>query len=136
MIPLPISDEQKDELIAYLPPEYADSKRLDAWIMGASHHVSACYFKKAYVYALSLLVCHLAALESRGTDGDAGAVTSKREGDISVSYGSTKGDDDDAWLSSTSFGQQFLLLRKQYSPRPGVTGAVRMQGFCGGNVIR
>ena len=56
MIPLPIDDQQKAELVAYLPQEYAQSPRLDAWILGASHHVGACYFKKAYVYALSLMV--------------------------------------------------------------------------------
>ena len=121
MIPLPIDDKQKAELVQYLPQEYAQSPRLDAWILGASHHVGACYFKKAYVYALSLMVAH---------------ITSKREGDIAVSFGSTKSEGDDGWLSSTSFGQQFLLLKKQYSPRPQVTGAIRLQGFCGGHPIR
>ena len=106
MIPLPIDDKQKAELVQYLPQEYAQSPRLDAWILGASHHVGACYFKKAY------------------------------EGDIAVSFGSTKSEGDDGWLSSTSFGQQFLLLKKQYSPRPQVTGAIRLQGFCGGHPIR
>lgn len=136
MIPLPITDEQKEELVAYLPEDYAESARLDAWIVGASHHVGKCYFQKAYIYALSLVVAHIAALENRGSDGDAGTVTGKREGDISVSYASTKGNSDDAWLSSTSFGQQFLLLKKQYSPRPGVTGGVRFRGFCGGNPVQ
>lgn len=136
MIPLPIDDKQKAELVAYLPQEYAQSPRLDAWILGASHHVGACYFKKAYVYALSLMVAHIAALEARGSDGEAGAIASKREGDIAVSFGSTKSEGDDGWLSSTSFGQQFLLLKKQYSPRPQVTGGVPLRGFCGGHPIR
>lgn len=136
MIPLPITDEQKEELVAYLPEDFAESQRLDAWILGASHHVGKCYFQKAYIYALSLVVAHIAALENRGNDGDAGTVTGKREGDISVSYASTKGNSDDAWLSSTSFGQQFLLLKKQYSPRPGVTGGVSFRGFSGGHPLR
>jgi len=136
MIPLPITDEQKQELIAYLPEEYAESPRLDSWILASSHHVGKCYFQKAYVYALSLVVAHMAALEGRGSDGEAGAITAKREGDLSVSYGSTKGSEDDGWLSSTSFGQQFILLKKQYSARPRVTGGIAMRGFCGGNVIR
>ena len=136
MIPLPIDDQQKAELVASLPQEYAQSPRLDAWILGASYHVGACYFKKAYVYALSLMVAHIAALETRGSDGEAGVIASKREGDIAVSFGSTKSEGDDGWLSSTSFGQQFLLLKKQYSPRPQVTGGVPLRGFCGGHPIR
>ena len=136
MIEFPITPQQKEELLGYLPEAYRESPRVDAWILAASHHVGACYFRKAYVYALSLMVAHMAALESRGADGEAGTVASKREGDIAISYGSTKSGEDDGWLSSTSFGQQFLLLKKQYSPRPQVTGGIAMRGFCHAYPVR
>ena len=125
-----LTETEMEELKGYLPEEFAASPRLGAWVKAAMFRVGRCYFGKAYVYALSLVVSHKAAMEARGSDGQAGQVTSKREGDLSVSYGNAGNGGGD--LAATSYGQAFLSLLEQYSRRPGITGGVGFGKFCCG----
>ena len=118
-----LSPEEREELLSYLEDGVAKDPRLESWISGASFRVGRCYFGKAYVYALSLMVSHRAVLADLASQGASGPVTSKREGDLSVSYGSGNGTDGGD-LSLTVFGQEYLSLLEQYSPRPGVTGGL------------
>lgn len=126
-----LTDSEREELVGYLLPETAGSSRLDSWIRMASFRASRAVFGKAYVYALSLLVSHRAALESRGSEGAAGPVSSVREGDLSVSYGAS-GSASDGDFSSTAYGQEYLSLLRQYRPKPGLTGGAKTCGGCGG----
>lgn len=130
-----LTDDERTELLSYLTEEVAESPRLEAWIKGALLRVSRCYFKDAFPYALSLMVMHKAALAGMAAEGVAGPVTSKREGDLSVGYGSggSSGNND---LSNTVFGQEYLELLEQYSPRPGVTGGVCCGGLDGGDAVQ
>lgn len=129
-----LTEDERKELLAYLPEECAGSSRLEAWIAGASFRVSRCYFGKAYVYALSLMVAHRWAMSEGRPEGTPGAATSMREGDLSVGYSVANGSEDGD-LTSTSFGQEFLSLMRQYSPRPGITGAA-FRGGCGGDALQ
>ncbi|SHL05020.1 DUF4054 domain-containing protein [Fibrobacter sp. UWH4] len=129
-----LTDAEREKLLAFLTAEVADSPRLEAWIEAAGYRVSRCYFDKAYVYALSLMVMHKAFLEGLAADGAAGAVTSKREGDLSVSYGSGGSGNGD--LSASTYGQEFATLLEQYSHRPGVTGISCCGGFDGGDAVQ
>lgn len=129
-----LSPKERDKLLSFLSAEVADSENLDALIEAAGFRVSRCYFGKAYVYALSLMVMHKAALADLASEGAAGAITQKREGDISISYGSGNGGNGD--LSATTYGQEFATLLEQYSPRPGVTGGVCCRGLDGGDRIQ
>ena len=117
-----LTPEERTELLSYLEDAVANSPRLEALIKGAELRVGRQYFGKAYVYALSLMVMHKATLLDMAKEGVAGPVTSKREGDLSVGYssGGSSGENND--LSNTVFGQEYLELLEQYSPRPGVTG--------------
>lgn len=117
-----LTPEERTELVGYLEDEVANSPRLEALIKGAELRVGRQYFGKAYVYALSLMVMHKATLLDMAKEGVAGPVTSKREGDLSVGYssGGSSGENND--LANTVFGQEYLELLEQYSPRPGVTG--------------
>jgi len=130
-----LTPEERNELVGYLEDSVANSPRLEAMIRGAELRVGRQYFGKAYVYALSLMVMHKATLLDMASEGVAGPVTSKREGDLSVGYGAggSSGNND---LSNTVFGQEYLELLEQYSPRPGVTGAVCCGGLDGGDVIQ
>lgn len=123
-----LSEAERVELISYLDDKVAESPKLDAWVRGAELRVSRCYFGKAYVYALSLIVMHKATLMQMAEDGVAGPVTSKREGDLSIGFGSggSEGNDD---LGNTVHGQEYLNLLKQYSPTPGVTGGMCIGGL-------
>ena len=118
-----MTPQEYDKLLSFLTADVADSDRLDALIEGAELRVGRAYFGKAYVYALSLMVMHKAQLESMAAEGASGPVTQKREGDISVSYAAGDGSSGNGDLSSTTYGQEYLALLEQYSPRPGITGS-------------
>lgn len=116
-----LTDDEAEELAGYLPDDILEDSRYALWLKGSMLRVGRCYFRGAYVYALAVMVMHKAALADLAEDGAAGAVTSKREGDLSVSY-SAGSSSDDSDLSLTVFGREYLGLLMQYSPRPGVTG--------------
>lgn len=130
-----LTPEERTELVSYLEENVATSPRLEALIKGAELRVGRCYFGNSYVYALSLMVMHKATLLDMAREGVAGPVTSKREGDLSIGYG-TGGSSGNNDLSNTVFGQEYLELLEQYSPRPGVTGAVCCGGLDGGDAIQ
>lgn len=56
-----------------------------AFIESAESGVSQDYFGEDYQQALGLLACHIAVMAQRD-GGEVGAVTGKREGDISINY--------------------------------------------------
>jgi len=130
-----LTPEEREELMTYLDDRVANSPRIEALIKGAELRVGRCYFGKAFVYALSLMVQHKAALLDMASGGVAGPVTSKREGDLSVGFG-TGGSSGNNDLSNTVFGQEYLELLEQYSPRPGVTGPVFCGGLDGGDAVQ
>lgn len=71
-----------------------------------------------YNYAQAYLVAHLLKSATDSAAGDsnskAGSITSKSAGGVSVTRGSVSKDrsDQDDFLSSTSYGQQFLIVRR------------------------
>lgn len=71
-----------------------------------------------YNYAQAYLVAHLLKSATDSAAGDsnakAGNITSKSAGGVSVTRGSVAKDrsDQDDFLSSTSYGQQFLIVRR------------------------
>lgn len=130
-----LTPQEYDKLLSFLSAEVADSPKLDAWIEGASFRVSRQYFGKAYVYALSLMVMHKAALADLADEGASGPITQKREGDISISYATGNGGSGND-LSATTYGQEYQTLLEQYSPRPGVTGMACCGGLDGGDRIQ
>lgn len=130
-----LTPEERTELLSYLDEKVAESPKLEALIKGAELRVGRCYFGSSFVYALSLMVMHKATLLEMANDGVAGPVTSKREGDLSVGYG-TGGSSGNNDLSNTVFGQEYLELLEQYSHRPGVTGGVCCGGLDGGDAVQ
>lgn len=110
------------EIRRFMPVAISGSERAEVWIEMAEKRVSRCYFGSSWTLAMSYMAAHIGTLEERSeNDGAVGAVTSKREGDISVSYGSasTDGGDD---LGLTSYGIQYKNLLKQHYAHPGLTG--------------
>ena len=130
-----LAPEERTELLSYLTEAVAESDRLEALIKGAELRVSRCYFGKAYVYALSLMVMHKSFLQGMAAEGVAGPVTSKREGHLSIGYG-TGGSSGNGDLGNSVYGQEYLELLEQYSPRPGVTGGVCCRGLDGGDAVQ
>jgi hypothetical protein len=63
--------------------------------------------------AVALLTLHWLALQERGKGGSAGQLTSESEGDLSRTYAApVAGSSSDGSLSSTSWGQELLRLRR------------------------
>ena len=77
----------------------------------ATGQTSAAYFGDQYQYAIALRASHMYSLNTR-SGGDAGAVGSKSEGQLSISYqsGSTMDTGD---LSQTHYGKQLYSLIKR-----------------------
>lgn len=68
------------------------------------------------------LAAHMLAVANQGQAGDgnaAGPVTSRKAGDLSVSYGQIGGlHSSDAVLATTSYGRTYLALRATRALRP------------------
>lgn len=112
----------------YINPVFSQNTRVDVWLDMASFRVGRSYFGDAFPYALALMAQHIAACETRSADGsEGGRITSKREGDLAVSFGGN-GSADSSDLGATSYGEQYAALLKQYSPVVGITGRVRCWG--------
>lgn len=123
-----LTPEEITKAKSFMVQAFSTSQRVSVWLEMAGFRVSRDYFGDAFLYALALMAQHIATIETRSIDGgDAGRITAKREGDLSVSFaGASSTDDGD--LSATSYGQAYLSLLKQYSPRPGITGRVCLRG--------
>lgn len=70
------------------------------------------------VRAHCLVACHLLAGDGLIVSGDAGAVSSRSAGEISVTYATASPDAKDAYLARTRYGRAFLEIRDQVPHGP------------------
>lgn len=107
------------------------------YITAAKSQTSPCYYGRNYNLAVALLAAHYITLNTdpaRSGSAVSGAVSSKKEGGISVSFsgaaaaisGGTNPD-----LAQTTHGMQLMALQKGAGPFMGVTGT-RSSVVCGG----
>lgn len=99
-------------------PEFADvpNVRLTIFSGMAERNVNRSVWEEKADDAEMLLTAHFLTLADR--QGAGGAVTQERVGDLSVSYGTSKGNQDE--LNSTSYGQMFLMMMKTLAITPRV----------------
>jgi hypothetical protein len=83
----------------------------------ADQRVSKNNFGKVRDQAVAYLAAHILSLSNSNfrKTGAGGAITSLREGDLSVGFGATPGADDS--LSATWYGQEFERLRRETVPK-------------------
>lgn len=113
-----------------LAPQFAGHSAKDSFLAMADELVapaSSCGLpSERRSQAVALQAAHLMTLAydpSYAGGASGGAVTSKREGDLSLSYGSAAGAAaDDADLSQTTYGRQLLELVRRSFTFIGVTG--------------
>jgi len=111
-------------LLHTIAPQFDSIASRNDFIFIATLQVNRDWFGDTYELAAAYLTAHLITVNTNSsyTNGS-GAITSKREGDLSVSYSaptiSGKGDDD---LIQTGYGRQFLRLRNQKGFMIEVTG--------------
>ena len=109
--------------LSIVAPQLDDAENRNGFIELASLQVNQSWFGDKSEWAIAFLAAHLISVNPQNGDNmqSGGVVTSKREGDLAVSYaGPSAGDD--AELSRTSYGRQFLSLRKQGNAFIGITG--------------
>lgn len=100
------------DILLDIAPEYAieDSSKLGRFIGYAAEDVNREFFGTRADRATAYLAAHMLA-RSAASSSAAGAVTSEKVGDVSVSYAvnSAAGAAD---LATTSYGSEFVRLRK------------------------
>lgn len=107
--------------ITNVAPELAGEspERVNIFIEYAGLIVCCKKWGKKAKLATILMVAHLLTMSNR--EGKGGAVTSETVGDYSQSYGSgtSAGNEE---LGSTSYGTQYLMLRKTLLASPLIVG--------------
>jgi hypothetical protein len=91
---------------------------LDIWIEMAGLMIDEGVFGTSYEMALKALSAHFAVRAGvMGGANGGGPVTSEREGDIAISYGSSADMREDN-LNSTGYGQMYLAIRNRTVSTP------------------
>jgi len=120
------------EYFRLLAPGYASTSDATAtqWLTIAAMFVpTGCLTTEGYNMAQALYAAHLLTLSNASASGVvAGPVSSEKEGDLSRSYGTTKGDD--SVLGSTPYGLQYIDMTK------GCYGGAIMTRYCFGGEVR
>ena len=123
------------EYIAALAPGLAGDALCDTYVEMAEERTQASFYGNKYNQAVALLAAHIWYLLGSGSPslpgsgsssgGSTGAITSKREGDLAVGFGSgavaaTSVKVGDTDLAQTRWGLMLLALRKGCKPFMGV----------------
>lgn len=90
----------------------------------AKTQTNISFFGTKYIYAVALRVAHNMTVSANSAGGGAGAVTSKREGDLAVSYSTSGSSNSGSNLNDTGYGRQLLDLIQGIQPFYDVTGGV------------
>lgn len=102
-----------DEYLQQLIPTLTQAQR-DLYLDFAGSLTGADMYGGALAKALALRAAHYYTLSQRGAGG---AVTSMKEGDLAISFGSQAED-----LSTTVYGQMLQDMKKAFGFTMGVTG--------------
>lgn len=121
------------QVLAAIAPTYAANPSVGVFLEMAEQRISTCTFGNKRPQAVAFMTAHLMAMTTDPVraGGAGGTITSKREGDLAVSYGAANSKyNDDAELSQTSYGQMLLGLIRGSVAFVGVSGDVT--GGCRG----
>jgi len=105
-----------------IAPQYASESNKSQYISLARARTSTCWYGDNAEYAIALRAAHMMMLDKRAQDnGGGGEISSKREGDLAISYhkGQSSGNSD---LSLTPYGRQLMGMRRERGTLIGVTG--------------
>lgn len=115
--------EVKDIMTA-LAPQFPDNALRDVCIELATERTSTTAYGTKRNQAIALLASHIIDLTSPTgiyAGGGAGAIASKREGDLAVAFDTSANSNED--LSQTKYGKLLLGLRKGCISPMFVTGS-------------
>lgn len=117
-----------EQIMDAIAPAFSGDASRPVFIELATARVAPGFYRAKTNHAIALMAAHMMALDSTtaaegGRGDEAGAITSKSEGDLSVSFGAASSSVADAAdLGQTKYGVQLIGLRKGCGPFLGVTG--------------
>lgn len=123
-----------EQILDAIAPKFASDANKQDHISLARLRTSTTCFGNKYNYAVALRAAHTLTLTSNtniGT-GSSGSISSIREGDVSISYGS-RGTSTGSDLDNTSFGQELQQLIKSNIVGVSITGNTSIP--CGDNDV-
>lgn len=105
------------EIFRTLAPEFAavPDEQVSAAIGFAAVFLCEESYGSGYQIALALMAAHIMAQPGGANGGYSSStqkVTAKKEGDLSLNFGSVS-DSDTSWLGGSTYGQMLLLLQKR-----------------------
>lgn len=106
-----------------IAPQYASDSDKPDFISLARDRTREAWYTTNYEYAVALRAAHMMTLTKTRAAGESGSVTSKREGDLAIGYGSV-GNGKGGELNLTHYGRQLEGLRKASGVFIGVTGGL------------
>lgn len=120
-------------ILSVIAPQFDSVAGRDTYLEFASLQVTEEFFGSDRVdYAIAYMAAHLLTLDTNSnvTGLSSGPVRQKREGDLSVSFESTKGEKNiDALLAETSYGRTFLMLRNSSGGFIGISNQGSWAGW-------
>lgn len=104
-------------------PSLATNANVELYIAAAREDLNPCYFGASIEKAVALLAAHTMtlSLDPMRAGGAGGAVTSKSEGQLSISFGAGSAGGSD-W-GQTSYGMELTRLMSMGGPAMFVTGS-------------
>lgn len=115
------------EIFDKIAPGYAADPDKDFYLELADGRTSACAYGGNRNLAVALRAAHMIELakgSNHAGSGGSGPVTSKKEGKLSISYGSGSSSGSDSDLRLTKYGEQLAGLAR---------GNIEALGVCGGS---
>jgi hypothetical protein len=105
-----------------IAPEFADRADLNEWIFQASSQLSPDAWGNLYALGACYLAAHLLTISvgEQFSSGGAGPVTSVKEGDLSLSFGSLSAAGSDQYYLTTKYGAEYLRMRRTLVLTPRV----------------
>lgn len=112
-----------DQILDAIAPQFIGTDKT-VQIEIATGMTSSSYFGAQRNYAIALRVAHNLTIASSAAGGGAGAVSSKSEGELSISYDTGTNVYGTSNLNATGYGRQLLDLIKSKKELFEITGGV------------
>lgn len=111
-------------ILSVIAPQYNSTAGRDTFIQMAENLTNRCWYGVNADLAVALRSAHMMALNTASLrlNGEAGAISSKKEGDLSIAFQNVSSGFNDSDLSQTHYGRQLIGLVKTGGMFLGVTG--------------
>lgn len=109
------------EILSIIAPQFDSEATRQGHIDLAEASTNSTYFGAQRSWAVALRAAHSLTISTdTARNGASGPVTSKKEGDLAVSFGASKSSGS-GYLQLTAYGQELAALIASY-PSAGITG--------------